>query len=67
MTTDTASTTLETTIPGTGKPRSAEAAAILRAAEEFARTHDQSVLIPLLGTFEDMLSDEEFERMRSES
>jgi hypothetical protein len=59
--------TLGTTIPGTGQPRSPEAAAILRAAIEFARTHDQSAPIPLLGTFEDMVSDDEFERMRSEA
>ncbi len=63
----TTGTTLSTTIPGTGQPRSPEAAAILRAAVEFARTHDQSVLIPLLGTFENMATDEEFERMRSEA
>ena len=67
MSTDAAATTLETTIPGTGQPRLAEAAAILPAAEKCARTHDQSSLIPLLGTFDDRVSDEGFERMRSES
>lgn len=68
MSTDiTSEPTLATVIPGTGRPRSAEAAAILDAAVEFARMHDQLALVPVLGTFEDIASDEEFKRMRSEA
>jgi hypothetical protein len=37
--------------------------AVLRA-EEFARSHDQSQLIPLLGTFDDMMTLEELQEMR---
>ena len=66
MKTDLSEAVVEPTLPGTGQPRSAEAAAILRAAMEFARTHDQSALRALFGTFSDMASDEEFERMRSD-
>jgi len=38
--------------------------AVLRALEEFAKRHDQSQLIPLLGTFDDMMTLEELEQMR---
>ena len=37
---------------------------MLAALREFAERHDQSKLIPLLGTFEDMLSPEEMDRLR---
>ncbi len=60
-----AETSLSTTIPGTGQPRSAEAAAALRAAVEFARTHHQSVLIPLLGTSDSFMSHEELMAKRA--
>lgn len=67
MTTDIEQTATETFIPGTGRPRSAEAAAILRAAEEFLRTHDQSVLIPLLGTSDGFMTPEELDAMRADA
>jgi hypothetical protein len=37
---------------------------VLKALEEFARRHDQSQLIPLLGTFDGFMSQEELEEMR---
>jgi len=39
-------------------------AAVLKALEEFVRRHDQSQLIPLLGTFKDMITPEELQEMR---
>ena len=38
--------------------------AVLKALKEFAEKHDQSKLIPLLGTFEDMMTLEELMKMR---
>jgi hypothetical protein len=38
--------------------------AVLRALEEFTKRHDQSQLIPLLGTFDDMMTLEELQKMR---
>jgi hypothetical protein len=38
--------------------------AVLKALEEFARRHDQSQLIRLLGTFDDMMTPEELQEMR---
>lgn len=39
--------------------------AVLRALEEFVSRHDQRTLIPLLGTFEDFMTPEELDQMRS--
>lgn len=38
--------------------------AVLQALHEFAERRSQAHLIPLLGTFDDMVSDNEFEEMR---
>jgi hypothetical protein len=38
--------------------------AVLKALEEFARRHDQSQLIPLLGTSDGFMSQEELEEAR---
>jgi len=38
--------------------------AVSKALDEFTRSHDQASLIKHLGTFEDMDTPEEFQRMR---
>ena len=39
--------------------------AVVRALEEFTRPRTQADLIPFLGTFEDMMTLEELDKMRS--
>ena len=37
---------------------------VLKALEEFVRRHDQTQLIPLLGTFDGFMTPEELDEMR---
>jgi hypothetical protein len=39
--------------------------AVIRALEEFAKRHDQSQLIPLLGTSDGFMTPEELDEMRA--
>ncbi|HZL34431.1 MAG TPA: type II toxin-antitoxin system VapB family antitoxin [Tepidisphaeraceae bacterium] len=54
---------LRRTILASGMTNAQEA--ILKALQEFVSRHDQRSVIPLLGTFEDFMTPEELDEMRS--